>query len=144
MKAPQPSRAADLAKTHVFWDLDHDELHALAEIAVEHPFKAGEVIIRAGDTDCGLVVITRGHARVETSKGQLITEVGEGAVVGEIALFDQQPRSASIVAKTNCSTVQFSSLDLWLLLDKNPRLAAKVLYNLGRVMSARLRSATPG
>jgi CRP-like cAMP-binding protein len=130
-----------LARTHLFWNLEPQELGLVSQIASEEAMTAGDVIIRAGAPESSVLVVIEGSVIVESADGKRIAEVGAGGIVGEVSLFDPLPRNETVIAKTSGSFMRFPSLDLWYMLDRNPLMALRVLNNLGRVMAARLRSA---
>jgi len=130
-----------LARTHAFWGLEPAELLLVSQIVSEETMSPGDVLIREGEPESCLLILTEGMVRVMGRNG-VVTELGDGAVVGEVALFDQRPRTADVVATSYGRYLRIPSLDLWFMLDKHPELGMKVLNNLGRVMAARIRSAT--
>jgi CRP-like cAMP-binding protein len=79
---------------------------------------------------------------VDSPKGRkTLATIGEGSVFGEMAFFDNSPRSATIVASAPAEVLalqldRFEQLAAW-----RPRIAFKLLMDLGRVLSQRLRRA---
>ena len=62
-----------------------------------------------------------------------------GDFFGELALLDEEPRSASSVATTPSRLIGFFRTDLLTLMKKNPELGNQILLNLSRVLGERLR-----
>lgn len=96
-------------------------------------YKAGDVIFRAGDDARVMYVVQSGE--VEMQIGDLREAVGEGEIFGEMALIDNAPRSATVVAKTDCTIVPIDEKRFTFLVDETPNFALTVM----RAMSERLR-----
>jgi NADH dehydrogenase len=75
-------------------------------VAQEH-FHAGEVIFDQGDFGDKLYSVVRGTVEI-VKDGQPVAELGEGEVFGEIALLEDSPRTATLMAKTDVDLVSFS------------------------------------
>jgi CRP-like cAMP-binding protein len=90
-----------LAKTPIFSQLSDRSVRKLVRLCVPRSYDTGETIIAEGDTGLGLFVITKGSADVLKGRGvdQIkLATLGRGDIVGELALIDEQPRSASVIA----------------------------------------------
>ena len=94
--------AGTLAAVEFFAELDAEALGALARHAVTRRLAAGQVLFLAGDPSDHLVIVTSGRLRVLVSSERgdeyVLTVLTAGDVVGELALFDGEPRSASVDA----------------------------------------------
>ena len=98
----------------------------------------GEVIFSAGDTGREMYVVRTGS--VELKIGDTVLEsVGPGGILGELALVDPAPRSASAVAGPDCTLVRVDQAAFDDLVRRVPGLALEVM----RVMARRLRKANP-
>ena len=74
-------------------------------------------------------VIVSGTAVVRRN-GRKISELGAGETIGEMALFDDGPRTASVVASTDMETLQLSRRALKGIIDSTPSVAHKLLTEL--------------
>jgi len=131
-----------LKSTPIFSELSDREVRRIASIAYQRTFDEGEVIFREGQTAAGMYIIRRGEVRIlkRTPEGEevVLGELGRGDFFGEIGLLYKVPRTASAVAKTRCQLIGFFRPELLDLMDRDPRLAAKLLFHLGRVLAQRL------
>ncbi len=115
---------AELKKIALFGDLSEGDLAALASDAAEVDLPAGHYLFKEGDEGDRAYVITRGD--VEILKRQqrgpevLLAVRGEGEVLGEISLLLDEPRSASVRAKSDVSLVAFSRTRFEELLASSP------------------------
>lgn len=122
------------------------EYRTLEGMLVRRAYERGELVFREGDDGRELFIIARGTASVkiklagEGRENRLAT-FSAGTVFGEVALLDQQRRSATVEAEEElvCYVLTETAFDA-LTLDHHP-IAIKLLTNLGRELSARLRRA---
>ena len=110
-------------------------------------FRAGEVLVRAGELDPSLYILTEGRVEVVVlgrggrSEHQLAT-FGPGSVVGELAFLDGRPRSAGNRALTDGAMLRLSREAFDQLAARDAELARAILLDLGRILALRLRLLT--
>jgi CRP-like cAMP-binding protein len=97
-------------------------------------FKAGGVIFREGDEARDLFVIKSGQVRIQIGN-RTVTELAADSIFGEMALIDNEPRSATAVAVTDVELVAVSEKQFLFLVSQTPYFALKVM----RVLAQRLR-----
>ena len=89
----------------------------------------GDFLFREGETGDKMYVLLQGNADVMV--GELVVEVaGPGALVGEMALIDDSPRTASVVAKTPCRFAQIDRRRFHFLVQQTPHFATHVIKTL--------------
>ena len=97
-------------------------------------FPAGQAIFHAGDPGQTMYVVMVGE--VEILDGPLVLEVaGPGSIFGELALIDDEPRSATVVAKTDCHLVPVDRRRFQYMVQETPLFALAVM----KVIADRLR-----
>ncbi|UGS39057.1 Crp/Fnr family transcriptional regulator [Capillimicrobium parvum] len=125
----------------VFETLGDADLLRIAQVAVPRSFQAGDVIFREGDASDTCYVVGDGHARAirEHPDGRTITlaHFGPGDIFGELAIFDDERRSATVEALDDLRVIGITGPDFRRLLSEHPELSAKIVISLGR----RLREA---
>ena len=125
-----------LRRVPVFSALADDELERVAEVAVPRSFGAGEAVFREGDQSDTCYVVRAGHARAvrEHSDGRSLTlaNFGPGDIFGELAMFDDERRSATVEAIERTEAIAILSADMRRLLHQHPDIAVKLLAALGR------------
>ena len=126
-----------LRSVPVFKNLAPEDLMKLAEIAapVEHP--ARKVIFKKGDPGDVLCVVVRGRVEIR-DQGQVIASQGPNDFFGELALFDQEPRSADAVCVEDTELLEIGGADLESLMERRPEIAREII----RVLAKRLRKTT--
>lgn len=92
-------RAGNLAEMELFSDCTPEDLHGLAARLRPLHADAGQVLMRQGEPAVSFILIQTGRVQVRrTGDGAVVDEVGGGAIVGEIALLRDRPRSATVTA----------------------------------------------
>jgi CRP/FNR family cyclic AMP-dependent transcriptional regulator len=97
-------------------------------------FKAGDIIFREGDNALDLFVIRSGQVRIQIGN-RTVAELSPDTIFGEMALIDDQPRSATAIAVTDVELVAVSEKQFLFLVGQTPYFALKVM----RVLAQRLR-----
>ena len=141
MAASAQDTAALLGRVPVFSDLAPSDLAQVADVAVPRSFRAGETVFREGDDSDTCYVVRSGHARAvrEHGDGRQITlaTFGPGDIFGELAMFDDERRSATVEAIDDLDVLGIPGLDMRALLARHAEIAVKLVIALGR----RLRAA---
>jgi CRP/FNR family transcriptional regulator len=130
-----------LGRVPVFETLGPEDLARVAEVAVPRRFAAGQVIFREGDESDTCYLVSEGHARAlrEHSDGRTIAlaRFGPGDIFGELAMFDDEKRSATVEAVEELHAFAIVSNDMRRLMREHADIAVKLVTALGR----RLRAA---
>jgi CRP/FNR family transcriptional regulator len=125
-----------LQSVPVFSALGPDDLAQVALVAVPRQFGAGEVVFREGDASDTCYVIRSGHVRAirEHADGRSITlaNFGPGDFFGELAMFDDERRSATVEALDDTDAIGILGNDMRRLLREHPDISVKLLAALGR------------
>jgi CRP/FNR family cyclic AMP-dependent transcriptional regulator len=125
-----------LGRVPIFADLSANELERIAVVAVQRRFPAESVILREGDRGDTCYVMRSGRARVmrEHPDGRAITltNLGPGEIFGELAMFGDEVRSATVEAIEDVEVLAILADDLKRLLRDHPEIAVKLLAALGQ------------
>jgi CRP/FNR family transcriptional regulator, cyclic AMP receptor protein len=98
-------------------------------------FTKGQLIFREGDRADDFFVVVRGRVEVRTGN-RLLETLGENSIFGEMALIDDSPRSATVVALTDVRLAPVSEKQFLFLVRHTPFFALRVM----RVLASRLRT----
>jgi CRP/FNR family cyclic AMP-dependent transcriptional regulator len=134
--AADPEIVQALGQTDLFRGLNKKHLTSIASQARLVHHQAGKDITEQGGGAAGFHLIKDGKASVHVS-GHDRPELGPGDYFGEISMIDGLPRSATVHAETEMTTISIPSWSFHPILDEEPEVA-KVLL---KVLCARLRSA---
>lgn len=120
----------------VFETLSDDDLAEVAAVTVPRQFAAGETVFREGDRSDTCYVMRSGRVRaVRThTDGRTLTlaTFGPGEIFGELAMFDDERRSATIEALEATEAAAILGSDMRRLLRTHPDISVKLLGALGR------------
>ena len=130
-----------LAQVPVFAELAEEDLAHVAAVSMPRGFEPGEVVFREGDRSSTCYVVRSGHARAlrEHQDGRQITlaTFGPGDIFGELAMFDDERRSATVEAIDALEVLAILGDEMRRLMRRHPAIAVKLAVSLGR----RLRAA---
>ena len=99
--------------------------------------EAGQPIFTEGEAGDAMYAVVEGEVNI-VLRGQVLETVGEGGIFGELALVDDQPRSASAIARTPCKVAVIDQRRFSVLIQQTPFFAVEVMH----VMAERLRRKT--
>lgn len=138
-KVDQKKLMASLAKFELFSGFSLEEISLLLFCSERVSFPGNKVIFREGDTGNNFFAILEGRVDIRReASGRTLAQLGPGEVFGEMAVLDNQPRSATAVAT---APTELFAFDGHRLLDDFPHLSVKLLRYLARELSKRLREA---
>jgi len=140
MRYSTPVATTDLLRSiPLFEGLAQEDLDHLANSLVERRLKGGEMIFDQGDAGTEMYIVAKGHVNIhlpgEASRRVSLKDITVGEYFGELALFDDKPRSASALATTDALLLELSRDTLSAYLESRPRAAMAIL----RTMAERLR-----
>ena len=101
---------------------------------INRNFSAGQTIFSAGEAGDYMYVIASGDLEVWLGE-RMIEQIGEGGIVGEMALVDRQPRSATVIAKTDCELIAVDRERFQRMVQLTPFFAIHVM----QILTERLR-----
>jgi CRP-like cAMP-binding protein len=120
----------------VFSTLVPDDLERIAELAVPRAFEPGQVVFREGDSSDTCYIVRCGRARAvrEHSDGRTITlaTFGPGDIFGELAMFEDERRSATVEAVEPTTVVAVLGPDMRRLMTEHPEISTRLVIALGR------------
>jgi CRP/FNR family transcriptional regulator, cyclic AMP receptor protein len=134
-----PSVKELLARSPLFADLSPGELEALERVAEVREFARDQLIFAIHEPPDGLYVVAGGRVKICLSSAEgkelILATLGPGQFFGEMALLDDEPRSATVVAQLPTTTYRLRRDEFDNLLGSHPTIARKLL----RELSLRLR-----
>jgi signal transduction histidine kinase len=121
-----------------FKNISDDELRTIARFCREEEFSPGQVLFRENDeADC-LYVVLEGEVEVwkafGSSDAEAIAVNGRGNIVGEVALIDDLPRSATVVSRGTSRALRIDEQDFHQLLEESHEIALSMLRSLSAMV----------
>jgi serine/threonine protein phosphatase PrpC len=129
-----------LRDIELFRDLSMAELVKLYNLLETQRVEPGTAIIGEGEASGHLFVIVSGSVMVERERAKIAT-LGPGAHFGEMALLNQKPRSATVVAEEPTTLLKLARADFHELMHHEPSIATKFLWKFAQTLSLRLDDA---
>lgn len=133
-------RVALLGTVPILAGLSEEDLTAVAAVSISRTFRAGEVVFREGDGGDTCYIVRSGLARAvrQHSDGRSITlsHFGAGDIFGELAMFDEEPRSATVDVIEDAEVVAIPGRDMQRLMREYPEITVK----LNAALAQRLRA----
>jgi CRP/FNR family transcriptional regulator, cyclic AMP receptor protein len=134
------TRSADvvelLGRVPVFSTLEPGDLERIAQVALPRQFEPGQAVFREGDQSDTCYVVREGHARAVRSHGDgrtiTLATFGPGDIFGELAMFEDERRSATVEAIEPTSVIGVLGPDMRRLMSEHPQIAARLVIALGR------------
>jgi CRP-like cAMP-binding protein len=144
-EGPSADVAELLGRVPVFATLEPGDLERIADVAVPRTFGPGEVVFREGDGSDTCYVVREGHARAVRTHGDgrtlTLANFGPGDIFGELAMFEDERRSATVEAIETTSVVGVLGPDMRRLMTEHPTIATRLVVALAqrlREMNERL------
>ena len=135
-----------LRSMEILAGFDDREVALIESIVQEVQYGAGDKIIREGDTADSLYLLAAGRVSIcltikNTARRQRLSTISPGLAFGELALLDGGTRSADVIADepTRCYVLPIAELQA--LGKKHPAIEQKLIFNIARELSSRLRRA---
>ena len=118
----------------LFKDISGQEVSNIAQIAKEREFSANERIMNHGDNGDSMFIIISGSVKVHIDNKELTT-LSKGDCIGEMALLDQEPRSASVTTKEETTLLEIYGEDFYDLMASR----MDIMQGIVKVLSRRIR-----
>jgi CRP-like cAMP-binding protein len=143
MKARRDVRIDHLRQVRLFDGCSDAELERIAQVADEIAVPAGYVLVYEGDWGNEVFVVAEGEAEV-TAGGRMLALLEAGAVIGELAVLNPAPRTATVVAASPMRFFVFENRDFELLLGELPAIARRTMTDVAaRFQGQALEMAEP-
>jgi CRP/FNR family transcriptional regulator len=125
-----------LGRVPAFSTLEPSDLERISGVAVPRSFEPGQVVFREGDSSDTCYVVREGRARAIRTHGDgrtiTLATFGPGDIFGELAMFEDERRSATVEAIEPISVVGVLGPDMRRLMKEHPEISARLVIALGR------------
>jgi CRP-like cAMP-binding protein len=140
--AASPAPRAALPKIPLFSSLAEEDLRELIERMELHDVAAGQPVVKEGDRGGSLYVLASGEARV-TVGGVEVARLPAGAFFGEVGLFTDDPRTATVEAASDCAVLELRRELAWELARRSPEVLRTLVSFLRDRLLERLLTGSP-
>jgi CRP-like cAMP-binding protein len=131
-------RVEALSRVGVLDGLSVPELRGIADLFREHVFDAGSVVVREGERGARVLsffIVVDGEATV-TIAGRQVASLRAGEHFGEMALFSDSPRAATVKATTDLRCLALASWEFRSFVERHPAVAWRLLETMAARMEA--------
>lgn len=143
MRESEEETFSFLINLPIFTSLDVDELSVLAKHTSFIHLQRGEHLFVEGDKGTFMGFVANGilevQKRSDTGENIIIARLTKGSSIGEMALIDKSPRSATVIARQASTMVTLTDKGFDRLADKHPALAIKVIKKIASLLSMNMR-----
>lgn len=122
---------AGLKRSALLGGLKDRELKRLAALAKVRTIDKGATVVKRGEKGIGFYVILDGAVQVRKD-GRPVAGLGPGDFFGELALFDDRPRSADVVTTDRTTVVVLSRWEFWGFASERPEMLRAILAEMAR------------
>jgi CRP-like cAMP-binding protein len=138
-------------KIYLLQDLSGDDLNRLVELTRSRQLAAGEVIVREGESGDSMFIMCEGEVEItkrltlvldeEVPKERVMIRLKaeDGVSFGEMALLENDSRSATVTALTDCRILELSRQNFLGFIEQHPQTGCKMLLRLAQLLSQHLR-----
>jgi len=130
-------KALILKSIDLFESIPSEELIRVAQIADEEQFETDSLLFKEGDFGDSMYIVANGKVRVHKGE-RTIVELEKGACVGEMALLDQEPRSADVTVIADTTLLKITQDGFYELMSSN----MEIMQGIVKLITSRLRKAT--
>jgi CRP-like cAMP-binding protein len=127
-----------LRTVSLFEGVSDRHLRKIAGLGTVTTYERGSAVVRKGEPGDACYIVLEGRAEVVTGRGRAGIPLQPGAVFGEMALLDDAPRSASVVADTELVLFRLGRAQFTKMLRAEPAVALALL----KTLAGRLRALT--
>ncbi|HEV2474829.1 MAG TPA: cyclic nucleotide-binding domain-containing protein [Chthonomonadales bacterium] len=128
-----------IAQSTLVKGLSDQEIDQIAAIAEVKKYEGGQALVRQFEKTRHMMIVLDGAARINTYSGNSIAHLGPGSVIGEIAILDDEPRSATVISDRGTTVAVISAQKLREVMDSNPHIELVLLRNLSKGLCAHIR-----
>ena len=136
-----------LKKIPLFFDFANDEekLQKICKLIKIENFSSGSILIQEGDTGDKLYILNKGTVKIlrntisNEKYAVAILNADDNVFFGELALIDNDKRSATVVAESNCEVLSIKREEFIQLCEENPLMGFKITFKIAKRLAETLR-----
>jgi len=141
------AKVKPLKETELFRSLDDREIALLATFVEEKSYSAGTPLFYENMKGEGMYIIVSGQVKLSKmlSEGEerTLTVLGAGDYFGENALLEEGPRTVTAIVVQDSQLLVFKRSNFQKLIEKEPKLAMKIILGMYQTLAERIRKASP-
>ncbi|UCF31613.1 MAG: cyclic nucleotide-binding domain-containing protein [bacterium] len=130
----------------LFRSFADSDLEVIAPYFESRQYPSGATLFEEGDAGDFIAVIRSGEVEVKkqtefAGRWVILAQLGKGSILGELAMFDSHPRSATVLILEDSELLVLTRDNLELFFQEHPQLGVRLLKGICRILSLRLRKS---
>ena len=138
-KDQQPQLMGILGKIPIFADLNERYKRLILSVSKRINIKKGSVLCREGDISDSMYILLFGKLSVSIKGSGTIATINPIGTIGEMGVFTDEKRSASVIAMTDCALMLIRADDINRLIEKEPAFGNRIMRKVIRIMADRIQ-----
>lgn len=138
-------KPSQLRRIRLFADMADAQIEKFLQLVEKVKVRSFQNVVRQGEHGDSMFLILEGEARVATrqnGKEDTIATLSIGDFFGEVALLDNGPRSADVIANKDCVLLKLTKQNLENIISQEPEIASRFLIAMNRFLGGRIRATT--
>ena len=135
-----------IATTQIFGDFEWHDIEVLADYMQAYEASDGTTLFHEGEAGNYLCLIIKGKVSIykedQHEKEKIVSTISAGKTLGEMAIIDGEPRSATAVVAGPATLGILTKSNFLRIVSEKPALAARILMKVSRLLSQRLRQTS--
>jgi len=128
-----------LSKIPIFEDLSIRYKRLILSISHRINLSKGGVLCNEGDVSDSMFILLVGKLSVSIKGSGTIATINPIGTIGEMGVFTDEKRSATVIAMTNCALLAIRAFDLKRLLESEPRFGTNIMRKVIKILAARIQ-----
>lgn len=132
-----------IAGTQMFRDFEWHDIEALSDYMQAYEASKGLTLFKEGENGSYMCLIIQGKVDVykkdQNDRKKVVASIGAGKTLGEMAIIDGEPRSASAIAIEPTTLALLTKQNFQRMVSEKPGLSTRILLQISRLLSQRLR-----
>ena len=138
-KDQQPQLMGILGKIPIFADLNERYKRLILSVSKRINIKKGSVLCREGDVSDSMYILLFGKLSVSIKGSGTIATINPIGTIGEMGVFTDEKRSASVIAMTDCALMLIRADDINRLIEKETAFGNRIMRKVIRIMADRIQ-----
>ena len=135
-----------ISGTQLFRDFDWTDIETLANYMQAYSIPKDTTLFNEGDNGTYMCLIIEGMITIykqdQNNQEKLVANISNGKTLGEMAIIDGEPRSATAIAAEHTTIAMLTKNNFQLIMSEKPGLSTKILLKISRLLSQRLRQTS--
>ena len=128
-----------MKKIPTFSGLTGEQYQSILQICSKRLIPANHYLCREGEKSNAIYILLKGQLKVETKSGTLLAYITTLGMVGEMGVFTDTFRSASVIATDDSMVIRISKIELFSLFENNSLLGNRILLNVIKDLAGKLK-----